>query len=161
MEELEEHVYSLRAEVVQLSLQVQRATTRYSHDNGADEPEAPCVQRVREYVNVLRFGGHQLYQTRNLFEAMRWRARPSAPSCSSSLAERAGLDCSGNSSNSVRAVLDPWGVWTRSHVSMFLDFEAIHVVESADGTVAHTSCKMYVWTSAETMLVLPPTHPAA
>lgn len=162
---LEEYVYSLQAEVAQLNVQLELAQSQRTRERRTDTTKPNCMQLVREYYNLFRFGVRP----------------PSSPSAANATATTFRSDssrsvgveitretqcaflhllmepdvqsfgCTGAKSIGVRPVLDAWEAWTRNHTSIVLDLEAIDVVEYVDVTVARTRCRMHVRTSADTI----------
>lgn len=168
---LEERVYSLRVEVSQMNMELQLSTSRHTRGEWTNLTKSNCIQLVREYFNMLRFGVRPPVGTAPAFRIDLMRIVGVEITRETQCAflqlfmepNAQAFGCNGNCSNGVRAILDPWDAWTRCHASTVLDLDTINVIESLDGTVARTSCKMHVRTSAETMRVLFPLaahHPA-
>lgn len=160
---LEEYVFALRAEVAQLNARLEQARSRRTYERKADTTKPNCMQLVREYYNLLRFGVRPPSSS----------SAANATSFRSDSSHAVGVEitretqcaflhllmepnvqsfgCTGTSSFGVRPVLDAWESWTRCHASILLDLDAIDVVEYADVTVARTRCRMRVRTSADTV----------
>lgn len=167
---LEERVYSLRAEVAQLNVRLELAQTRCSRERKIDTSRPNCMQLVREYYNLLKFGvlpprsPSGANTTANKFRS--GSSRTSGVEITREIQcaflhllmepDVQSFDCTGASAMGVRPVLAAWEAWTRCHASILLDLDAIDVVEYADVTVARTRCQMHVRTSADTVAAVFP-----